>query len=209
MNFPSTHYDMSSDVTPFVAPARYPSPPKNMWYEVPKTKPPPANAVPSTIFPWEAKQPAPTRSFPDVEPPPPEPEPEPEAVAVAVIPAASPPTATQPPSSDPWSSFQTVNAWDQHPAINSYVERMRRSGARQPKPPRNPSPTLAMPKAIPLKLTDFPTAKERPSLPVTPAPIRRVSVRDTDDDNDDDSKLAAQSHAWVSPVPPYLTRHPL
>ncbi|KAJ4156773.1 glycogenin glucosyltransferase [Fusarium falciforme] len=63
MNFPSTHYEMSQDTTPFVPPERYPSPPKNMWYEVPKEPPAPPTKAPSEIFPWERNRPPPTRSF--------------------------------------------------------------------------------------------------------------------------------------------------
>ncbi|RMJ07147.1 hypothetical protein CDV36_013252 [Fusarium kuroshium] len=75
MNFPSTHYEMSQDTTPFVPPERYPSPPKNMWYDVPKEPPAPPSKAPSEIFPWERNRPPPTRTF--AEPPAPEPVPEP------------------------------------------------------------------------------------------------------------------------------------
>ncbi|GJN81170.1 glycogenin glucosyltransferase [Purpureocillium lilacinum] len=66
LNFPSTHYEMSRDVKPFVPPARYPSPPKNMWYEVPQE--PPQTQPLQPIFPWETKQPKPSRAFASEEP---------------------------------------------------------------------------------------------------------------------------------------------
>lgn len=65
MNFPQMHYEMSSDYAPFVPPQRYPSPPRNMWYEVPKEKPAPQTEKPPPIFPWESQQPKPTRLFAD------------------------------------------------------------------------------------------------------------------------------------------------
>ncbi|KAI9708325.1 MAG: glycogenin glucosyltransferase [Bogoriella megaspora] len=102
-------------------------------------------------------------------------------------------------------SAKTVNAWDNHPGIDNYARAFenaiaRRSGntthARHQSRPANivTSEPLSSP-TVPgthepissilaqtptrrresLILTDFPTAIERPSLPVTPAPIRRPS----------------------------------
>jgi glycogenin glucosyltransferase len=63
MNFPSMHYEMSEDVAPFVPPERYPSPPKDMWYQVPKERPAPREQKPKAIFPWETQRPQPSRTF--------------------------------------------------------------------------------------------------------------------------------------------------
>ncbi|KAL2757184.1 glycosyltransferase family 8 protein [Sodiomyces alcalophilus JCM 7366] len=61
MNFPTQVYEMSRDPRPFIPPERYPSPPKNMWYEVPNDRPVSAELQP--IFPWETRQPRPSRVF--------------------------------------------------------------------------------------------------------------------------------------------------
>ncbi|KXJ92846.1 nucleotide-diphospho-sugar transferase [Microdochium bolleyi] len=209
-NFPVMTYEMSSDFTPFVAPARYPSPPKGMWYEVPKEPPAPPSQKPKPIFPWETNQARPSRVFPDdvLQ----ESKEVPEALTLdtstseiseslasrpsteSIITGAStvdqdskpitPATPTiQITPSDPWTSYTRSNAWDEMPEIDRYVDaihRHRRSRSRQ-------SPgQIALPglgddtEQVPgqrrrsTRLTDFPGEDERPSLPVTPAPIRRA-----------------------------------
>ncbi|KAK4042874.1 Glycogenin-1 [Parachaetomium inaequale] len=228
MNFPQTHYAMSSDPAPFVPPERYPSPPKNMWYEVPKQPPANPKEKPKPLFPWETNQPRPTRVF--AHPFEPEPEPEPPAAAEPV-PAASggdntPWTGSQtqieptpsggpaaqtsePPHTPPagpasrtalsaapatmvdiWSSFPRTNAWDNVPEINRYVDRTlqkhRRTRSRNLALAGNGNAKSAggggdegapefgffTPRRG-SKVTDFPSEDDRPSLPVTPAPIRR------------------------------------
>ncbi|OAA44948.1 glycogenin [Metarhizium rileyi] len=211
MNFPSTHYEMSRDAKPFVPPVRYPSPPKNMWYEVPKEPPSPSIKNIKHIFPWETRQPTPSRSFITQTTPEPSRAPqsgdsveqhqEPTPVdALATLPEESTSELgsggilaehTQPPSvgadssatGGPWSSYSRVNAWDDVPGIGRYVEGLqrRRSSGSQVRigdaanSARSPvfDQALQIPKAF--KVTDFPTEVERPSLPVTPAPIRRPS----------------------------------
>lgn len=215
---------MSQDVKPFVPPARYPSPPKDMWYEVPKQRPAPSTQAPKSIFPWEAKQPQPSRAFPAVpdDPPPAEVK---DAEAATALPAAlsevdSVPTKSLAADSGPapsiWSSFTLVNAWDDVPEISRYVERAR--GHRRGKSSQISLPTAKSgdvpetsakrkPNFQSLKLTDFPTEMERPSLPVTPAPVRRPSFwGDDGDDAGNDGATAvptadgvpAQSE-WVCP----------
>ncbi|KAL2670809.1 hypothetical protein Neosp_014611 [[Neocosmospora] mangrovei] len=279
MNFPSTHYEMSQDTTPFVPPERYPSPPKDMWYEVPKEPPAPPTKEPSEIFPWERNRPPPTRSF--AEPPAPEPVPEPvveptpqpwvehtggpshqhpgqhswqpsgepsgqpsgqhsvqqprhqpgqqsgqpsgehsgeplvessaesstgpsattevltesAGVASSTSEAKSEPTTPVTPTvqiipSDPWTSFTRVNAWDEVPEIERYVDGLRghRRGKSSGSLGRIKSPSTAPwrddrggVRLRGMKLTDFPSAAERPSLPVTPAPIHRQSFWSGDD----------------------------
>lgn len=177
---------MSKDTTPFVAPVRYPSPPKNIGYEVPKTRP----TATRTVFPWEKHQRTPSREFPDVEL---DPEPaviEPssthsgEVAADSSKPAETPttPIVTITPA-DPWSSFSLSNAWDEVPEINRYVEGIQKQQRRRsstddadvPKQSDSPATRKADTKTKGLRLTDFPTIAERPSLPVTPAPIHRPS----------------------------------
>ncbi|KAG5954303.1 hypothetical protein E4U58_007672, partial [Claviceps cyperi] len=61
-NLSLARYKMSRDTSPFVAPVRYPSPPRDMGYELPK-QPSTSAGKPPQIFPWEAKQPIPSRFF--------------------------------------------------------------------------------------------------------------------------------------------------
>ncbi|KAI9884616.1 MAG: hypothetical protein M1823_003603 [Watsoniomyces obsoletus] len=98
-------------------------------------------------------------------------------------------------SPDPWSTYSVTNAWDEIPEIEEYISHIvhRRKASAQiihgtsstsetqaedaeedvlspgtgggtGRGKRRPHPSL--------KLTDFPTEFERPSLPVTPAPVR-------------------------------------
>lgn len=91
---------------------------------------------------------------------------------------------------DPWNSFSRANAWDEVPEIGRYVEglqKRRRSKSRggvtssgSATSPSAAAETLQTPRV--LKVTDFPTEVERPSLPVTPAPIKRPSFWGEDND---------------------------
>jgi hypothetical protein len=196
---------MSRDAAPFVPPVRYPSPPKNMWYEVPKEPPTPTAQRPRAIFPWEINQPRASRTFAG------EPEPSvdtrdfgetwqtggPGSHAEAICTARSdtaetksePPTPSTPTirvtSSDPWGSFSRQNAWDEVPEIGRYVDGLQKhrrgksqgsAGVTSPGvQPATPTGSGLRAKRASFKLTDFPTEVERPSLPVTPAPIHRGS----------------------------------
>ncbi|KAG6015726.1 hypothetical protein E4U43_004913 [Claviceps pusilla] len=208
VDFPTAHYEMSHDTAPFVPPMRYPSPPKDMWYEVPK-RPPTSAGKPRQIFPWEAKQPTPSRSFahPVTH--------EPDLITSAAgasslsersgkgspyessssdsgLPITTSETrnrlgadATSAPltTGDPWNFFSRANAWDDLPGISRYVEDLQRHRRTNKRTDINKHGiamsssgtigTLRMPRA--LRVTDFPTEVERPSLPVTPAPIKRPS----------------------------------
>ncbi|ESA42597.1 glycosyltransferase family 8 protein [Neurospora crassa] len=184
-NFPQTHYTMSSNTQQFVPPARYPSPPKDMWYKVPEAAP---TQKPAPIFPWEKQAPEPTRVFPE---PPPEQgklsaasTATPSAVASATAsptlePKSEAVTPTTPASANPWTSFTTRgNAWDDVPEINRYVDALqkhRRSGSKgsAAATSRPTSPGRAQSRSRKSsRVTDFPTEDDRPSLPVTPAPIQ-------------------------------------
>ncbi|PNH27088.1 hypothetical protein VD0002_g9107 [Verticillium dahliae] len=179
LNFPHQVYTMSQDPAPFVPPPRYPSPPKDMWYEVPKEKPAPPSQKPRAIFPWESNQPRPSRVFTDL---PAESEAEkseatPTEASTAeqksepVTPAT--PTINVIPS-DPWNTFTRTNAWDEMPEIERYVEGLQKH--RRVKSQGSPGIASINRKAKQergFRLTDFPSEVDRPSLPVTPAPIRR------------------------------------
>ncbi|KAK8058715.1 nucleotide-diphospho-sugar transferase [Apiospora phragmitis] len=195
-NFPATVYEMSRDIAPFVPPERYPSPPKNMGYQVPNERPVSHYMKPKAIFPWEVNQEAPTRVFAEdafrqaptgehlasssseeqnpaesfvTESSPTEPKDEPPTPTISVT------------SSDPWSSFMRTNAWDEVPEIERYVgtlqKHQRSRSLKSPgiigMPSRSGEVLESELAQRGLKLTDFPSETDRPSLPVTPAPIRR------------------------------------
>jgi glycogenin glucosyltransferase len=197
-NFPEMHYEMSNDTAPFVPPQRYPSPPKNMWYEVPKERPAAPAAPPRAIFPWETHRPRASRVFADLPPEPPAAdEPKTEPTSEHAAPPESSPQASSgephsqgegagtssnhvtPPASEVWSSFS--NAWDDVPQIGQYVDKLQQRHRRTKSQGMNlgnlPPPSGLTQEDVNQrrgsKLTDFPTEVERPSLPVTPAPIRR------------------------------------
>ena len=174
---------MSADHNLFQAPKSYPEPPKNMWYEVPAVEP--TNQRPRPIFPWEENQAKPTRVFADETPASPEPTPSIMTEDDTQGDTPSPPTPhTRVSSPEPFSSYNRTNAWDEMPEIERYI-----SGLAQNRKARvqvlmnqlatkedvlSPSAELSpQPRRPSMKLTDFPTEIERPSLPVTPAPVRR------------------------------------
>ncbi|KAK4105046.1 glycosyltransferase family 8 protein [Parathielavia hyrcaniae] len=238
LNFPQTHYAMSSDPAPFVPPERYPSPPKDMWYEVPKEPPAHPAEKPKPVFPWESHQPRPSRVFSHVIPQPEPPVAEPSSAArpyggdeadsqqqqthgggdsatttttsgewsttTTLEQQASEPqtpphsgptsrTAVSAPAVDIWSSFPRSNAWDNVPEINRYVDRTlqrhRRTwsqklalgggagGGNGTTGSGNHLPGVEFGpggrRGRGSRVTDFPSEDDRPSLPVTPAPIRR------------------------------------
>ncbi|KAF5520728.1 Glycogenin-1 [Colletotrichum aenigma] len=196
LNFPSQVYEMSQDTAPFVPPERYPSPPRNMWYEVPKEKPAPPTQKPRPIFPWEVNQPKPTRIFTGELASPSAEEPsstttgektassafqalaEPSLVGSSTTGQKSEPSTPATPTirvatSDPWNAFTRTNAWDEVPEIERYVEGLQKHRRGRSQGSLGGTPVAKVAKEHGLKLTDFPSVVDRPSLPVTPAPIRR------------------------------------
>lgn len=103
------------------------------------------------------------------------------------------PTGALPPD-ESFSKFSTANAWDSMPEIDRYISSLpqnrrakvqvllNKSTPLSSPPPQDSSVTVSTsderpsgPERRPSKVTDFPTEIERPSLPVTPAPVRRPS----------------------------------
>jgi glycogenin glucosyltransferase len=93
----------------------------------------------------------------------------------------------QPPAADPWQTYTRGNAWDHVPEIERYIGRLQKnrkgniqvlqgysSGQGQYTDGRRGN----------IILTDFPSELERPSLPVTPAPIRKPSFWGTERDEE-------------------------
>ncbi|KAI9888387.1 MAG: glycogenin glucosyltransferase [Vezdaea aestivalis] len=187
-HFEAPSYTMSTDRGLFEAPKSYPAPPKDMWYEVPTTAP----EAPKPIFPWEQGGPRnkATRVFADDAPPPDEPAEAPPLMLSLISEPKSvegPASPTTPSATaDPWQSYSHTNAWDEMPDIERYMESIAR--ARRGKVQvlvGGPNASTATPEGErrpSFRVTDFPTALERPSLPVTPAPIRRSSFWGADGD---------------------------
>lgn len=76
----------------------------------------------------------------------------------------------------PWQNFSLTNAWDGIPEIEHFVSMMtlHRRGKLQVLHRDSDVEDVISPVGRPsMRLTDFPTEIERPSLPVTPAPVRR------------------------------------
>lgn len=187
---------MSRSATPFIPPRQYPSPPKDMWYDVPREAPAPLSEPPKPIFPWEAHRPKPSRVFIDEEPRVTESfgtrgidahsgeqQSEPSVTDASTVEQRSQPTTPTTPTiqitpSDPWTSYTRGNAWDEVPEIDRYVDSMRKHQRSRslrslgviglPSPGDDVAVTGGRRGS---RITDFPSEIERPSLPVTPAPV--------------------------------------
>jgi hypothetical protein len=167
-----------------------------MWYQLPPRPKPADVAKPKPIFPWEGKAPKPTRVFAEVKAPSPPPEPEVEeespietetAQSTATSETLEPEHAETPSmtSPDPWAGFQSrSNAWDDIPEIEAYMQALHGPRKAKIQVLHNTSGSRSPGRRASLKLTDFPTAIERPSLPVTPAPVRRPSFWGEERDED-------------------------
>lgn len=184
MNFPSKVYTMSADLQLFQPPREYPEPPQNVSYQTAIASPKPERLKP--IFPWEATQTKAVRVFPEDAPP--SPQPVPSATTndeqTDTVGPSSPPLASDSPQ--PFASYSRTNVWDEDPGIRRYMANFLQKRHGKPQFLLNRSslvqgvadedskdlPVQRRPSII---LTDFPTEVERPSLPVTPAPIRRPS----------------------------------
>ncbi|KAL6790368.1 glycosyltransferase family 8 protein, partial [Trichoderma sp. SZMC 28013] len=146
--------------------------------------------TPRQIFPWEANQPKATRSFYGDEP-----ELQPQGASRSGPTAAkstgrssvtkSPPKSPVSKASDKqseagtasWTTYSRGNAWDEVPGISKYadaVEKRHRSSSRGKEGEEVDDDEDEQEESQrPFKVTDFPTEAERPSLPVTPAPVPR------------------------------------
>jgi glycogenin glucosyltransferase len=197
-NFPNQVYQFSTDTQPFQPPRSYPEPPKDMWYEIPKDKPR-KHEKPPPIFPWEEREVrVPSRTFVEDTPPSPELVPEPDSPPLEIsdeftVTAKDDNSLVTPTikiQEEPWAKFSSVNrnAWDEVEGIDHYVRAFSSWQKNRGKPQKSGEDHVMSPTDEPdtidlvdkvrkrresLLLTDFPTAIERPSLPVTPAPRRR------------------------------------
>jgi hypothetical protein len=198
---------MSQDTQLFQPPKSYPEAPKDMYYQVPSTRPTAQKMNP--IFPWEAHAPKPTRVFLD------------ESTNTDRVPRGSSPSLgiddSRPPgetpltptvtrsSVDPWQTYSRSNAWDEVPEIERYIHAIQQSRKAKvqvlPTEDKDaPSPDSTPNRRPSLRLTDFPSEFERPSLPVTPAPIRRTNFWSKERDEPSDLPTAEgvpEQDEWV------------
>jgi glycogenin glucosyltransferase len=198
-----------------------------MWYEVPKEKPR-LKEKPRPIFPWEEREVAPpTRRFiEDEKPQTTEPEDQfVSALADELEVESSTATDPVPPmiklnDDNPWQAFASSrNAWDDVAGIDRYVRALNSYQKDRSNPnarPQSQSDQVLTPSNLPdpedlvqqvdrrresLILTDFPSAIERPSLPVTPAPRRRTNFWGSDGEAKEDLPEAEgvpNQIEWVS-----------
>ncbi|KAK1140374.1 glycogenin glucosyltransferase [Aspergillus melleus] len=164
-------YTMSEDNQLFQPPVSYPEAPKNMYYDVPETKPEPEKLA--QIFPWESHMPKPTRVFVDDDrntlslPSPSSTKISTEFSKEGSMSQSLESTFTwtynEPPES--WENYARSNAWDDVPEIQRYIQSIQK--ARKAR--------VQVISGSDMRLTHFPSEIERPSLPVTPIPIRRRS----------------------------------
>lgn len=191
---------MSADRKLFQAP-KYPGPPKDMYYQVPSI--PSGEERPKPIFPWEATALKPSRVFADD--PPRHAAPLEATLSMTTdddddgtqTETISPSTPTIYTNAEPFATYTRTNAWDEVPEIDRYISQLPQNRrAKVQVLMNNPTPNSSghqrnvsgdEPMFSPgldnssqqrppsMRLTDFPTEVERPSLPVTPAPVRRPS----------------------------------
>ena len=217
-NFPQHTYEMSDDPELWKAPRPTLQPQEGVYQVPPPTS---IGKAPSPIFPWETRSTKPTRVFNDdfeTSPPPSvvsAPSVTTDEEADAPDSSVTTPTARTPgalPTPDPFQTYSSLNAWDDMPEIGHYISRMSR-GARKGKVvvlAGEPSPS-AVASEIDLRspreggsgsrITDFPTEVERPSLPVTPAPVQRRRFWGAERNRDGDLPPAEgvpKQEDWVS-----------
>jgi hypothetical protein len=206
---------MSQDGDLFVAPPPAP-PPKDLWYQVPE--PAPADEPLKPLFPWEATALPATRIFPeDMQGP---------SQSGAGAAAADDSAATDQgtdfvtdqvtdqttvsptsfiPSIEPWESYQHSNAWDEIPDIDRFITGFRYGKVQVlvgdvASSGNTMGPDTTQRRAS-NRITDFPSEIERPSLPVTPAPVRRPNFWSTERDEEGELPTAEgvpKQDDWVS-----------
>jgi glycogenin glucosyltransferase len=183
-----------------------------MWYDLPNVRPQPAQK-PKAIFPWEerAEENVPSRVFAEDLPPPPVP-----ASMQSGTTAVDSPSVQPQLDDDQFEPFAPqVNAWDNVASIERYVRAVMDAQIRRTKAQEAAHEILS---PIPggrresLILTDFPTSDDRPSLPVTPAPIRRPTF--WGDERDEAGELPAAEGVpdqaeWVCPKCGFFSASPV
>ncbi|KAI1987662.1 glycogenin glucosyltransferase [Ophidiomyces ophidiicola] len=204
-NFPTQTYTMSKSTKLFQPPETYPEAPTDMYYKVPP-KVAPSSTLPH-LFPWESQIRAPSRVFlHDTGDVPTETKPDSTTPIDIDITSSihTEPTPTQALSST-WDSYARTNAWDEVPGIEQYMRSLQKPRRKNVQllagsdRSWSPGSSVSRGRRPSLRLTDFPTEVERPSLPVTPAPIRRGSYFEKDSDQKgsiQDTESVTKQEEW-------------
>lgn len=143
-----------------------------MWYELPKEKPAYVEARPPPIFPWEQREISkPTRVFADdIESP----------IHTPVnetfdMESSLPPTPIiKITAEQPIAEFESSNAWDQEPGIDRYIRALHKRNKSSRSENEATESSTAFERRESLFHRHGASDIDRPSLPVTPAPIRRA-----------------------------------
>jgi glycogenin glucosyltransferase len=181
-HFPTQLYTFESHKKPFQAPPEYPQPPRDLWYQIPETAPAPESA-PTPIFPWEKgpARPTATRVFSDDPPSP---------VQASIVPTR-------------WE--------DSSGGMERYIRNIMSSAtpAQQSQAESRPA-AAAVERPESLVFSGFPAVGDRPSLPVTPAPIMTNTF--WGDRGDDEAGVAGagafKKAEWVCPNCGFLSTDP-
>ncbi|WEW55316.1 glycogenin glucosyltransferase [Emydomyces testavorans] len=179
-NLPTQTYTMSQSTQLFQPPKSYPEAPKDMYYELPPKSP--ALGALAPVFPWEGQAPAPSRVFfnetrdtAEVA------HPEKTSLSEADRRYSVEMELVAPkPSTSVWESYTRTNAWDELPEIQRYMQSLRKPSSGKV---QVVSGSGSDRKESSSRLIDFPSEIERPSLPVTPAPIQRGSYQTGDNED--------------------------
>ncbi|KAF2668532.1 nucleotide-diphospho-sugar transferase [Microthyrium microscopicum] len=168
--FPTAHYTFEDQKRTFKAPRQYPQPPPGMWYETPTSRAP-QEEPPKAIFPWETKpnRPTTTRVFAEDYPPSPQQE------------IASPQNTTWEESSGGMERYIRNIMSAQHPQ----PKKKHLAGEESP-PERRES----------LVISGFPALDDRPSLPVTPAPMMSSHFWGDDEESAVPPEVLAEQTEW-------------
>jgi glycogenin glucosyltransferase len=181
-HFPTHHYTFESNKKRFQAPPEYPQPPRDMWYQIPESTPAP-ESPPKPIFPWEKgpARPTATRVFSDDYPPSP--------VQTAAVPVR-------------WE--------DSSGGMERYIRNIMSSAppAQQGRVETRP-PVAAVERPEPLVFSGMPAVDDRPSLPVTPAPIMTNTFwGESGDGGGVAVEGALKTAEWVCPKCGFLSANP-
>jgi hypothetical protein len=160
-HFPTHHYTFEQEQKAFRPPPAYAPPPRDMWYQVPEQKAQ-AEMPPQPIFPWEQRsvRSRATRIFAEDLP-------------------ATPPQERSFVGSPPNSTWQENSG-----GMEQYLRKIFSSQrSREKELEGKPETTTRGERRESMVIIGMPAEHDRPSLPVTPAPIMTSSFWGEDEDD--------------------------
>jgi glycogenin glucosyltransferase len=184
-HFPTQQYTFEDKKT-FHAPQTYPEPPRDMWYNVPETKVS-LEEPPKPIFPWEQDRTRPTTARVFAEDFPPSPQ-------------------LNSPASPPSTSWE-----DSTGGMEKYMRNIMISRADKLKEEAAGTAHEPTDRRESLVFTGLPAIEDRPSLPVTPAPIATPPFWADDQADQGTSavpEVLSTQEEWVCPNCGFLSTDP-